>query len=196
MAAGYHLTVSPIEFMAARQHDRDTVAAINARLRRGGFRGALPDPRDHDPTAEEIEPETLQTTGHRPYAHPLDPPGPKPKRQAADPWSAGFDDPKPSTLREQRAPAVPPPASQSLAPTSAETRRKDPEALRDASEHAATRWSATHELPKHNRQRLSQTYPGRRERYLRAKAARLGVSINSVRQTTAKRGPRQKGIQQ
>ncbi len=195
LTAGYYLTVAPLAFMAARQRDSDSVAVINARLRLGGFLGDLPEPIDHDPATKELEREreNLRTLGH-PYDHPLDPPAPKPMRQAADPWSADFDDSKPTTLIQRPSPAAPPHLARSQAPISTGARRKDPEALRDASEHAATRWSATHELPKHSRQRPSQTYQGRRERYLRAKAARLGVSINSVRQTTAKRGPRQKGI--
>ena len=186
LSAGYYRTVSPVAFMAARQRETDSMAVINARLRRGGFLGALPQPIDNMSSPEEVVPQGA------PFSHPLDPPVPKPVRRATDPWSDS-DDSELSTSFERQAPR-PDSLDRSTSPSGVGARRKDPEALRDASEHAATRWSAAHQLPKHNRQRPSQTYQGRRERYLRAKAARLGVSINSVRQTTAKRGPRQKGI--
>jgi hypothetical protein len=188
--AGYYRTVSPLAFMAARQRDTDTVALINARLRRSGHKGPLPTPADwDDPEVDDWL--TPESPPKRPVDHPLDPPARKPQLQAANPWSEDFDRPRPAEVREPTQPIASKPAD----PAPAKKQRKDPEALRDASEHASTLWSTAHDLPKHNRQRPSQTYKGRRERYLRAKAERLGVSINSVRQTTARRGPRRKELQ-
>jgi hypothetical protein len=186
--AGYYLIVAPLAFMAARQKDTDTVAVINARLRMNGFRGVLPDPAEYDEPDVDYQPWPQSPT--HPYRHPLDPPSPKPRLRAANPWSEDFERVEPDQPREDLEPSAPQPRE--LEPTPTKKPRKDAEALRDPSEHAATRWSAAHDLPKHRRQRPSQTYKGRRERYLRAKALKLGVSINSVRQTTAKRGPRQK----
>jgi hypothetical protein len=65
------------------------------------------------------------------------------------------------------------------------------ERLSNPSEKAATLWAAEHDLPKHNKKRPSQTYEGRRKRYLRQKADRLGTTIKSVEQTTRRNGPRQ-----
>jgi hypothetical protein len=176
--------------MAARQRDTDSVALINARLRMNGHKGPLPDPTEWDePEVDDwLAPEPSTT---RPDSHPLDPPPQKSRLRAANPWSEDFDQPQPSQARELPGPV----AIGQSEPAPAKKERKDPEALRDASEHAATLWSSAHELPKHNRHRPSQTYKGRRERYLRAKANKLGVSINSVRQTTAMRGPRRKEAQ-
>jgi hypothetical protein len=51
-------------------------------------------------------------------------------------------------------------------------------------EGPAEQWSKKRGLPKHKKTRHSQTPEGRRARYLRQKAERLGVSIKSVEQTT------------
>ena len=52
-----------------------------------------------------------------------------------------------------------------------------PEALLDASEQAASRWSRGKLMPKHRPDRPSQLSEGRRVRYLRLTAEREGISL-------------------
>ena len=58
------------------------------------------------------------------------------------------------------------------------------------SEHHATRFSARHGLPRHRKTRRSQSPAGRRERYLREKAERLGLSPAEVARNTLRYQPR------
>lgn len=57
----------------------------------------------------------------------------------------------------------------------------------EASEGAAGRFSRTHGLPRHKAQRRSQTYEGRRERYLRTKAERLGLTYTAAELLTRRK---------
>jgi hypothetical protein len=63
-----------------------------------------------------------------------------------------------------------------------EPNREPPTRGPAASEIKATQWSEAHSIPRHSRQRPSQTRAGRRRRYIRAIAAKENISIKKAEQ--------------